>query len=58
MRHDRPDEFIEGQLRDSAWGLFPERNGSTERRITTTNGFEFFVDSTVVFTFFEITERA
>ena len=53
----RSDEFIEGQLRDGAWGLHPDRSDSTERRITTTNGFEFFVTPETVFTFFEITER-
>jgi hypothetical protein len=28
-----------------------------ERRITTTNGFEFFVTPETEFTFFEVTER-
>lgn len=53
----REDEFIEGQLRDGAWGLHPERTDSTERRITTTSGFEFFVTPETVFTFFEVVER-
>lgn len=52
----RPGEVSEGIVRDGAWGLHPERTGSTERRITT-NGWEFFVDRSTVFTFFEVTER-
>lgn len=52
----RPGEVSEGIVRDSAWGLYPDRTGSTERRITT-NGWEFFVDRSTVFTYFEVTER-
>jgi len=52
----RPGEVSEGIVRDGAWGLYPDRTGSTERRITT-NGWEFFVDRETVFTFFEVTER-
>jgi hypothetical protein len=52
----RPGEVSDGIVRDGAWGLHPERTGSTERRITT-NGWEFFVDRETVFTFFEVTER-
>lgn len=54
----RDSEFIEGQLRDGAWGFYSERGEqSLQRRITTTNGFEFFVTPETVFTFFQITER-
>jgi hypothetical protein len=53
----RDDEFIEGQLREGAWGLNPERGQQAlERRITTTSGFEFFVTPETVFTYFEIVE--
>jgi hypothetical protein len=48
---------IDGQLRDGAWGLYPDRNGATERRITTTGGWEFFLDHSTVFTYFEVLER-
>lgn len=51
----REGEFIEGQLRDGAWGLYPEqRRQALERRITTTSGFEFFVLPETVFTHFEV----
>lgn len=54
----REGEFIEGQLREGAWGLYPDRGEQAlERRITTTNGFEFFVTPETVFTHFEVTER-
>lgn len=52
----REGETQEGLLRDGAWGLYPEREGSTERRITT-NGWEFFVGPDTVFTYFEVVER-
>jgi hypothetical protein len=52
----RPGETQDGLLRDGAWGLYPERSGSTERRITT-NGWEFFVTPDTVFTYFEVVER-
>ena len=53
----RPGDVSEGQIRDGAWGLFPDRNGATERRITTTGptgGWEFFVNTDTVFTYFEV----
>jgi len=54
----REGEFIEGQTREGAWGLYPDRGQQAlERRITTTRGFEFFVTPETVFTSFEITER-
>lgn len=54
----REGEFIEGQIREGAWGLYPDRGQQAlERRITTTNGFEFFVTPETVFTHFEVTER-
>ncbi len=53
----RDGEFIEGQMRDGAWGLFPEVPNAGERRITTTSGFEFFVTPETVFTNFEVIER-
>jgi len=54
----REGEYIEGQLRDGAWGLYPQdRSYADERRITTTNGFEFFVTPETAFTFFQILER-
>lgn len=58
-----PDEWIEGLIRDGAWGLYPDERGetATERRITTTGihgGWEFFVNLDTVFTAFEIVERA
>jgi len=52
----REGEVAEGIVRDGAWGLYPDRSGSTERRITT-NGWEFFVDTETVFTFFEVVTR-
>jgi len=53
----REGEYIEGRIREGAWGLFPDRGESaTERRITTTNGFEFFVNRETVFTYFVILE--
>jgi hypothetical protein len=52
----RSGEVAEGIVRDGAWGLYPDRSGSTERRITT-NGWEFFVTPETVFTFFEVDER-
>lgn len=52
----REGETQEGLIRDGAWGLYPDdRTDSTKRRITT-NGWEFFVDTDTVFTFFEIVE--
>lgn len=52
----RAGEISEGIVRDGAWGLYPERTGSTERRITT-NGWESFVDKSTVFTYFEVVTR-
>jgi len=51
----REGDVAEGIVRDGAWGLHPDRPGSTERRITT-NGWEFFVTPETVFTFFEVVE--
>ena len=54
----REGEYMEGQIREGAWGLFPDRGEqATERRITTTNGFEFFANRETVFTYFVILER-
>lgn len=52
----RAGKVSEGIVRDGAWGLYPDRTDCTERRITT-NGWEFFVDRSTVFTYFEVTER-
>lgn len=55
---DRDDaEPRHGIIRDGAWGLFPDRTGSTERRITT-GGWEFFVTPETVFTHFAVTKVA
>ena len=49
---------VEGQIREGAWGLNPERGQQAlERRITCDVGFEFFVTPDTVFTSFEVLER-
>lgn len=52
----REGEYMTGEIREGAWGLYPERSHSTERRITA-GGFEHTIDRDTVFTFFQITER-
>lgn len=42
-----------GIIRGAAWGLYPDRNGSTERRITT-EGWEFFVTPETEFVYFRV----
>lgn len=54
------DREIEGLIREGAYGLQPDQDGSTKRRITTTGahgGWEMFVDTDTEFTYFEILER-
>lgn len=51
-----PGKVSEGIVRDGAWGLYPDRAGATDRRITT-DGLEFFANRETVFTFFEVIER-
>lgn len=55
---DVPGRTLEGQTREGAWGLYPDRGEQAiTRRLTMTSGMEFFVTPETEFASFEVLSR-